>query len=269
MRAADAGRRWESPMPSLLTILTPLDVIALGAFFLVWICYSALIDGRWRRRSSINAEMILVREAWMRGLLQRGLRMMDSMLIGHTIHSASFFASTTIILLAALVGVFGSAEMIHTAALSLATPFGRGPQALFELKILLLIAVFVYAFFKFTWAIRQFNYFCAIVGSAPEAGQGQPDFSLAPDMTVVLSHAIWQFNAGIRAYYFALAALGWFMHPVVMLVMTALIPMLLIRRQLFSPTQKAISAYARALAARREDPARADAARDEAGGGPP
>ena len=226
----------------MLAVLSPLDIAALAVFFGVWFGYSTLLDGRWRRPRSINTKMIEVREAWMRGLLQRGLRMMDSALIGHTIHSASFFASTTIILLAGLVGVLGSAEQIHAAALSLATPFGRGPQALFEIKVLLLIAIFVYAFFKFTWAIRQFNYFCGIVGSAPEPAQS-PDMRLAPEMTVVLTHAVWQFNAGIRAHYFALAGLGWFLHPVVFMVMTALIPVLLIRRQLFSPTQAAIVRY--------------------------
>ena len=231
----------------MLAVLSPLDIAALAVFFGIWIGYGTLLDGRYRRPRSINAKMIEVREAWMRGLLQRSLRMMDSALIGHTIHSASFFASTTIILLAGLVGVLGSAERIHAAALSLATPFGRGPQALFEIKVLLLIAIFVYAFFKFTWAIRQFNYFCGIMGSAPEPSQS-PDMRLAPEMTVVLSHAVWQFNAGIRAHYFALAGLGWFLHPIVFMVMTALIPVLLTRRQLFSPAQAAIVRYVAILA---------------------
>ncbi|MFO1127540.1 MAG: DUF599 family protein [Rhodospirillales bacterium] len=230
----------------MLAVLSPLDLIALAVFFGVWIGYSTLLDGRYRRPSSINTNMIRVREAWMRGTLKRGLRMMDSMLIGHTIHSASFFASTTIILLAGLIGVLGSAERIHAAALSLATPFGRGPQALFEIKVLLLIAIFVYAFFKFTWAIRQFNYFCGILGSAPEADEPQNP-AMAPEMTIVLSHAVWQFNAGIRAHYFALGALGWFLHPVIFMVMTALIPVLLTRRQLYSPTQAALARYAASL----------------------
>jgi uncharacterized membrane protein len=230
----------------MLAVFSPLDLVALIVFFGIWIGYSTLLDGRWRRPRSINTQMIRIREAWMRGLLERGLRMMDAALIGHTIHSASFFASTTIILLAGLVGVLGSAERIHAAALSLATPFGRGPQALFEIKVLLLIAVFVYAFFKFTWAIRQFNYFCGIVGSAPEPN-GSPDPRLAPEMAVVLTHAIWQFNAGIRAHYFALAALGWFLHPIVFMVTTTLIPVMLTRRQLYSPTQVAIARYVTSL----------------------
>ena len=232
----------------MLAVFSPLDLVALAVFFGIWIGYATLLDGRWRRPDSINALMVRIREAWMRGMLERGLRMMDAALIGHTIHSASFFASTTIILLAGLVGVLGSAEHIHAAALSLATPLGRGPQALFEIKVLLLIAIFVYAFFKFTWAIRQFNYFCGIVGSAPELHGEPADPRLAPQMTVVLTHAVWQFNAGIRAHYFALAALGWFLHPIVFIVVTALIPVMLIRRQLYSPTQAAIANYAALLA---------------------
>ena len=245
----------------MLAVLSPLDIAALAVFFGIWIGYSSLLDGRWRRPDSINTQMIRVREAWMRGMLERGLRMMDAALIGHTIHSASFFASTTIILLAGLVGVLGSAERIHAAALSLVTPFGRGPQALFEIKVLLLIAVFVYAFFKFTWAIRQFNYFCGIVGSAPEFHGEPADPRLAPQMTVVLTHAIWQFNAGIRAHYFALAGLGWFLHPILFMVMTALIPVMLTRRQLFSPTQAAIARYVTSL----ERPQSADDAGAETG----
>jgi uncharacterized membrane protein len=160
----------------------------------------------------------------------------------------------------------------------------------------MLISIFVYAFFKFTWAIRQFNYFSAIIGSAPDAHELPPEGSgrltcpdagidaesaggdggcdarlagrgrsadggggdqsggegeLARRMALILSHAVWQLNAGIRAYYFALAALGWFIHPLFFILMTVLMTTVLVRRQLASPTSRGIADHVACLARRR------------------
>lgn len=226
--------------------LTALDKGALIAFFVIWIGYNALFDGRFRRPYSINAQMIKVRQVWMMRLLGRENRITDSTLIGHAIRSATFFASTTLLLLAGLVGVLGSAETAHTAAANFSMLIPRGTRALFELKLFLLVGIFVYAFFKFTWAIRQFNYFSAIIGSSPNADT-TPDPALAAGMGVMLSHAFWQFNAGVRAYYFALAALGWFVHATLFVAATVLITLVLVRRQLFSATARDIATHLKLL----------------------
>ena len=228
--------------------LRPLDLLALATFVIVWIGYGTLFDGMWRRPTSINTQMLAIREAWMMRMLRRDVRIMDATLIGHSIHSATFFASTTIIVLAALVGVMGSAERVHSTAVSLSLLFAGTTQGMFEMKLLLLIAIYVYAFFKFTWAIRQFNYFCAIIGAAPEP-TGQPNRAMAKRMALLLTHAIWQFNSGVRAHYFAIAALGWMIHPFVLLGLTLLVPILLVRRQLFSATAQTIAIHTAELGA--------------------
>ncbi|MGF1639537.1 MAG: DUF599 domain-containing protein [Rhodospirillales bacterium] len=237
----------------MLEGLTAADVVALVVFLAIWCGYGALFDGRWRRPGSINARMIAVREAWMERLLARENRITDATLIGHLIRSATFFASTTLIVLAALVGVLGSADRVHAATTGLSVLFGAGTLALFEVKLLLLIAIFVYAFFKFTWAIRQFNYFTAVVGSAPEAGGPRPDRSFVRRMALLLSHGFWHFNAGLRAYYFGLAALGWFVHPVLFIAATGLITAVLVHRQLYSATARDIAEHADVLAAAAAD----------------
>ncbi len=231
----------------MLEQITPLDGLALLAFLAIWAGYSLVFDGRLRRPRSINAQMIAIRQTWMIRLLGREIRIGDATLIGHSIRSATFFASTTLLLLAGLVGVLGSVEQIHAATANLSVLFRGDPLALFELKVIVLVGIFVYAFFKFTWAIRQFNYFSAIIGSAPEADSGPVDLKFARRMAVMLSHAFWQFNAGIRAYYFALAALGWFIHPVVLIVATVVIVLVLVRRQLYSATAHDIAEHAESL----------------------
>jgi len=42
------------------------------------------------------------------------------------------------------------------------------------------------------------------------------------------------FNAGLRAFYFAVAGLGWLLHPLVMFVMTAMVLRVLWRRDFAS-----------------------------------
>jgi len=226
--------------------LTPLDATA---FLAIWFGYGASFDGRFRRPNSINAKMIGIREVWMMRLFERDNRIMDATLVGHSIRSVTFFASTTLILIAALVGVLGSAEQVHSATVNLSVLFGGGTLALFELKVFLMVGIFVYAFYKFTWAIRQFNYLTAVIGSAPEAGSPTIDRKFARRMALMFSHGFWHFNAGVRAYYFALAALTWFIHPLLFLAATVLITLVLVRRQLFSATARDIAEHAEILAA--------------------
>ena len=90
-----------------------MDLVAFGVFFGIWIGYQLLIDGRFRRSDSINALMFPLRREWMRQLLVRENRIVDSTLVGHTMRSAAFFASTTVLVLAGLIGVLGSADQIH------------------------------------------------------------------------------------------------------------------------------------------------------------
>ena len=234
----------------MISDLTILDVVSLVAFVAVWTTYNTLFDGWLRRPNSINAKMIGIREMWMKRLLGRDNRIVDATLIGHSIRSATFFASTTILVIAGLIGALGAIERVHGTAVNLSTIFRTGSQPLFELKLLVLVTIFVYAFFKFTWAIRQFNYFSAIIGSAPDPGDEAGGGDLAHRMAQILSRAVWQLNAGIRAYYFALACLGWFIHPLFFMAMTVLMTMVLVRRQLHSFTAHGISDHLKALGGR-------------------
>jgi uncharacterized membrane protein len=51
----------------------------------------------------------------------------------------------------------------------------------------------------------------------------------------------------LRAYYFALAALGWFVHPLVFIAAILWIVLVLLRRQFLSHTLRSIQGYEAAL----------------------
>lgn len=229
------------------TEFSTLDLLAISTFFIAWFGYQLLFDGRLRRSYSLNSQMLVLRRRWMLRLLHRDNRIVDSTLVGHTIHSAAFFASTTMLVLAGLIGVLGSADRVYGAITNISALLGGG-QPLFEWKLVLLIGVFIYAFFKFTWALRQFNYFCAVIGSAPDAPEDPAEALVwARRMEAVLTHAVNELNSGVRAYYFAFAGLAWFIHPLAFIAATLLMILVLARRQLGSPTVRAVREHAKAL----------------------
>lgn len=232
--------------------LATLDAAAFAWFVLAWLGYGAAGGALLTRvRTSVHARMLVLRRTWMHTMLGRENRMVDASLIGHTVHSATFFASTTMVLIAALSGILGNAERAYGAIRELA--YGAATSwALFEIKLLLVALVFSHGFLKLTWALRQLNYCVALIGSAPLApAPAQPD-ALASTLGDVLSRALMSFNAGIRGYYFALAALGWLLGPTVLLVATTGIVVMLLWRELGSPTAAAIRRQHEALLLDRE-----------------
>ena len=70
--------------------------------------------------------------------------------------SVSFYANTTIYIIAGLVAALGASDKLLSFTAEL--PFGgAGNRELLEIKLMLLLASFVFAYFKFTWSLRQFN----------------------------------------------------------------------------------------------------------------
>ncbi len=227
----------------MLAESTYLNVAAVIGYFVIWGAYEMLFDSRFRRPTSLNARMVLVRNAWAARMLKRETVLVDANLVGHSIQTATFLASTTILILAGLLGVLGSSDRIYAAVSSISIIIATD-QRLFEWKIGLIIVIFVYTFFKFTWALRQFNYFCAIMGSAPLGSQDDTHRHAKAMGGLVLAHAVASLNAGFRGYYFAFAAVGWIAHPLALVLGALFTVGVLVRRQLYSPVARAIRDYA-------------------------
>ncbi|WP_207458125.1 DUF599 family protein [Azospirillum sp. SYSU D00513] len=227
--------------------LTLLDACALAWFLTMWIGYKLAQDHLLRGRMVVNQHLRKVRVHWMERMLDRDNRIMDSQLVGHTINSCTFFASTTILILAGLLGSFGAIEHAHEILTSLTFTVSTSRQ-LFEIKMALLVLIFTFGFFKFTWALRQYNYCCALLGSAPLTFTDPAERRLmAENIADALTLAITALNDGLRAYYFALAGLSWMIHPWLFIIASGWVVLVLLRRQAFSGTEKIIRAQLQAL----------------------
>lgn len=223
-----------------------LDWLALGLFFVAVLAYARYADHAGHRL--LNARMREIRARWMRRYLEREDRVIDSILTGHSINSIALFCSATLLIVVALLGLLTNAD----AAFRVATESSfaaRTTIELFQLKLIGLACLFIYGFYRFTWALLQYNYFLALIGSAPFKDHltATATEQMANQMSVVLNSAVTSFHSGFRTYYYALAWVGWFFHPLVLIAATLFVTFVLVYRQFASPAAGAIKSYATLL----------------------
>jgi uncharacterized membrane protein len=205
------------------------DLIGLAWFVLLWIGYTIYTDRGKPREHSLRAAMHRNRYRWMTQVLTRENRMTDASILGQLAHGASFFASTTVLILVGLFTVLGATN--EAVGVLREIPFaGRITQNQWELRLFALIVIFVYAFFKFTWALRQFNYCGVLVGAAPSGkSRGHEDWVRRTAWLSTLASK--DYNQGLRAYYFGLAVIAWFVSAWVFIAATGLVVAVLYWRE--------------------------------------
>ena len=180
------------------------------------------------------------RERWMLQMLRRENRMVDAGIIGSLQNGAAFFASTTIFALGGLMAALGASEQAIgiLSTLPMAQP---GTAETWRIKVLLLIVVVAYAFFKFAWTFRLQNYCSVLLGATPvETEADSENTALARRAARISALAARHFNRGLRAYHFALAALTWFLHPALFIGTTVYVIYVLHRREFRSRSLKAL-----------------------------
>jgi uncharacterized membrane protein len=232
--------------------LTVLDLGALAFFLLAWLGYAPYLAWRGRQQQMVGAAMIDHRRVWMHELLGRDMKVADTAIVGHIMSTAGFFASTTVIVIGALLGVLVNltrgGPIISTAWLAIP------PPSSLEIKVVLILVVAVYAFQSFTWAIRQANFAAVMMGAAPRADSMNAELRarLAASMGNIITGVATSYDSGMRAYYFALGALTWVVSPVLFFLATAGVVGLLLYRQTRSMTAIAL----REIALARSETAR-------------
>lgn len=224
-----------------LSPLSPVDYVALIIFLASWAGYQYFATSAAKRGiPSLMSVMSKYREDWWRGTIHRDLKIVDANIIMNLSNGATFFASTTILILGALLALLGTSD--KAIAIMSDLPFSSENQTLlWELKIFLLLSIFVYAFFKFTWSLRQHTFCSVLVGAAPDPNS---DPQVLKDFVVkaaeLASAASNTFNYGLRAYYFGLSVLTWFWNSWFFIVATLFVVTVLYYREFKSEALKAM-----------------------------
>jgi uncharacterized membrane protein len=171
---------------------------------------------------------------WMMQATARDPRMLDGLITQNLSQTPAFFSSTSIIIIGGLFALMGTTD--KAAELVGEIPFAQPtPLLVFEFKILVLVGIFVYAFFRFSWSMRQYTFVALVIGAMPPP----KDFEnhrfdrqhFAERAGNLVSAAAETFNDGLRAYYFSFAAMAWFFSPLALVMGTALVVLILYGRE--------------------------------------
>lgn len=219
----------------LLTLLPLLDWLALSLFVGLWAGYTWYSHHSSEKRgTTLLAITNRYRYYWMVQATAREPRVLDGIIAQSMSASPAFFASTTIIIIGGLAAVLGTSE--RAAELVHELPFAvRTSTLVFDFKIMVIIAIFVYAFFRFTWCLRLYSFGLLAIGSMPppadfDAGKFDRE-TFALRGSKLMGMAAETFNLGLRAYYFAFAAICWFFSSTIFIAATLAVIFVLYSRE--------------------------------------
>lgn len=223
-----------------------LDGLALLTLLVCWIGYTVYARKRAKETVCLSSVLARYRQDWMFRLLGRDNRIADASLLSSLRASVSFFASTSILVLAGLItGIAASEEAVGVLS---TIPFvSTTTRELWELKMLVMLVIFVYSFFEFTWSLRLYNFACVIMGSAPlnheVAGKNAEQEKYARTAGYIMTLAATHFNFGLRSYYFALATLSWFIDPWLLMVSAVMVVFILYSREFHSRVLRVLAEF--------------------------
>lgn len=221
--------------------MSALNLAALGFFLVCWLFYQPLLQALARRGGGVlNSDMTVIRTVWMRNMAGRENRFMDGQLLGHALSSASFFASSNLILIAAVASALFGGERTFRSASSLEV-IQTSSRILFEGQLALILLTLARGLLEFMWSIRQMNYCLAAFGAAPMVSTPEAQKVYGDTAARLINPALSSFNQGVRGYYFALAAAAWLFGPVACIGVTAGAVALMLWRQRRSPAARAVA----------------------------
>lgn len=206
-------------MPDALSALGPADALALGFLFLGWIGIGLWIDVVRVGPPSVTRIMAEYRRRWMTEMLTRDPRIYDATILNGLRQGTAFFASTSILAIGGVLALVGNTDPLAGAAQELGE--GEVAQVVWQLKLLLVVGFLAVGFLKFVWSNRVFGY-CAVVMSAVPNDAAAPEAAgMARQAAELNIRAAINFNRGLRAMYFALAAVTWILGPWALIAATA------------------------------------------------
>lgn len=224
--------------------LSTTDVLALCWFFALVLAYEIITTHSRFATRSLSARVGHHRRQWLSHMVEREQRHFDAILLASLSQSNAFFASTSVLGIGGLAAVMGSGEAAHRMLEQLPYVTQTTP-ALWEIKILFLIAILIYAFFKFAWAFRLSHYTAILFGATPPA-DGEANalerrnhaHHAARLLDLVGHHA----NSGLRSFYYAFGAVAWLFDPWLFILAMTLVFAILMRREFVSNAALIITA---------------------------
>jgi uncharacterized membrane protein len=229
---------------------------------ITYYAYNLIVPLVERRRPSLSSIMNMQRRRWVTNATRRESPF-DAILSGNIMGSVSFLASTSVLLVLAVFAVFGQLPTLMETLDSL-SPENRFTVTDVQLHLMIMLTMFVLAFFAFTLSLRQFNHYCIMLGALEhDRTTTEEEIDAITRMNALGAK---NFNSGIRAYYFAVATVAWFISEWLAVAACLATVLVLAHREFFSTAHRT-AASAAVIAARHRQKMQESATRREEGAG--
>jgi uncharacterized membrane protein len=222
-------------MPPFLAGFTLFDAAAVLVLLAAWQGIGWMIEHPSEKRPSTSRVMKGYRREWMREYVTRQPRIFDSSVLASLRQGTTFFASACMISIGGGLALLGNTERLEGVATDLTA--ASAPEHVWEAKILLVILLVASGFLAFVWAHRLFGYCAVVMASVPNDPEAPSAYPRAEKAAEININAARSYNRGLRAIYFAMAALAWLLGPVALLISTAVTFVVLWRREFASKSR--------------------------------
>src|SRR5690606_39325569 len=133
-----------------------LNLFAFRWFMWCWVGDTRYAWHRGRDTPCLASVLHLYRKDWMARLLLREQRIADASLISNLERNTSFFASSTLLIVAGLITVMGATDQAQNPLRDL--PYvAEVSREISEIKLLSMLGFFFYALFTLSWAMLHYK----------------------------------------------------------------------------------------------------------------
>ncbi|WP_417473022.1 DUF599 domain-containing protein [Leisingera sp.] len=220
-----------------LTLFSLFDLAALALLVCGWLWIGWRIENPPKGRPSVSWLMADFRRDWMKRMVERDPRIFDAQLVGNLRQATAFFASAAMIAIGGGLALIGNTEQLAGVAEDLMQD--SAPAFVWEIKVLLVVLFLSNAFLKFVWSHRLFGYCAVLMAAVPNDRADPQAYPRAAQAAEINITAARSFNRGMRATYFALAAVAW-LAGAAALAAAALITMAVLYRREFASQSRSI-----------------------------
>ena len=223
-----------------LSLLTPLDGVAL---FLLWACWLAVgwrIEHPGSASPSVTIIMSDYRREWMRQMITREPRIFDAAILANLRQGTAFLASGCMIAIGGVLALIGNTEALEGVASELTS--AGAPALVWQFKLLIVVLFLTHGFLKFVWANRVFGYCAVVMAAVPNDITHKLAKTRALQAAEINIRAAWNFNRGLRSIYYALGTLAWLLGPYALLVATCAVTYLIWQREFYSKPRQILLA---------------------------
>ncbi len=230
-------------LAALLTPFTPADAAAVAALLAAWLGIGWRIEHPSSARPSVSQLMVRYRREWMVQLVTREPRIFDSQVLTNLREGISFFASAVMIAIGGGLALMGD----PTSLAAFVPDLGQGAATtdadeVWRIKLALSLLLLVSAFLAFVWSHRLFGYCAVVMASVPNDVDDPTALPRAAKAAEINITAARSFNRGLRAVYFAMAALAWLAGALPLAVATLVTCVVLWRREFASNSRQVLLA---------------------------